>query len=140
MYEGLVCILLTVSPSLLASPGELVSMGNAQSVMSATYTVSVSPSHPVTTPGRNFTFICIVSNTLQNVTWIVNGSTLESLGLDYAIAQPMNGIGTLRFLNLGLEDNHTTVQCGGLLQSGATCLSMEVILLLQGSVKQSGCM
>lgn len=92
----------------------------------------------VTTTGRkNFTFNCLLATTdsFSSVSWLLNGSTLESLGLDDVIPQfdtIFNGIGTLTFVNLALEYNYTTIQCTGSLRSGRNFVSEEAILLLQG--------
>ena len=92
----------------------------------------------VTVPGRNRTFTCFlllpVSNTqLQNVSWLLNGLALENYGLNNIITKPgPGGSGTLTFINLSLENNHTTIQCQATLQSGAIQSASEGILLLQG--------
>ena len=99
------------------------------------------PSGPVVTiPGRNQSFSCQVHSAapnthLQNVSWLLNGSTLENYGLDNVVTEfrpGLIGIGILRFINLSLENNHTTIQCQATLQSGVTHSVSEGLLLLQG--------
>ena len=99
------------------------------------------PSGPVVTiPGRNQSFRCqlfsAVPNThLQNVSWLLNESTLEDYGLDNVVTEfrpGLRGMGILRFVNLSLENNHTTIQCQATLQSGVIHSASEGLLLLQG--------
>ena len=103
----------------------------------------VLPSGPVVSiPGRNQRFSCqvisaAVPNThLLNVSWLLNGSTLEDYGLDNVVTEFNPGpisMGILRFVNLSLENNHTTIQCQAKLQSGMTIQSAsESVMLLQG--------
>ena len=74
---------------------------------------------------------------LQSVTWLLNGTELESLGLDNVNPSFVFGIGSLRFTNLDLEYNHTTIQCRGQLQSGRNITSESVVLLMQGDFLNS---
>ena len=92
----------------------------------------------VTIPGRNQSFRCqlfsaVAITHLQNVSWLLNGSTLEDYGLDNVVTEfrpGPRGIGILRFINLSLENNDTSIQCQVTLQSGVTIQSAS--LLLQG--------
>ena len=100
----------------------------------------------VTTIGRNnVTFRCdlliIIPDRLQNVSWLLNGSALESSGLMDIIIEFSSigsGTGALTFTNLVLDYNHTTINCQGSLQSGSTAASANsAVLLLQGSYNPS---
>ena len=99
----------------------------------------VFPSGPVVTiPGRNVSFICqlvSVDNTqLQSISWLLNGSALENYRLDNVVTELRSGgNGVLLFTSLSLENNHTTIQCQAIIQSGQTVQSTsEGVLLLQG--------
>ena len=109
------------------------------------FSVCLLPSGPVVNiPGRNQSFTCqlfsAAPNThLQNVSWLLNGSTLENYGLDNVVTSEfkpgpisMGGGGILRFVNLSLENNYTTIQCQATLQSNVTQSASEGVLLLQG--------
>ena len=101
-------------------------------------TVSVSPSNPVTSIGtKNYTFTCLFTLVgSERVSWLLNGSSLESLELDDvdAVFEVLgtNIVGCLTFRNLIAEYNETVVQCRGHVQSGRTHISEGVLLLLQG--------
>ena len=97
------------------------------------------PSGPVVTiPGRNVSFICqlvSVDNTqLQSISWFLNGSALENHRLDNVVTELRSGgNGVLLFINLSLENNHTTIQCQAIMRSGLTIQSAsEGVLLMQG--------
>ena len=101
--------------------------------------VCVFPSGPVVTiPGRNVSFLCqlvSVDNTqLQSISWLLNGSALENYRLDNVATELRSGgNGILSFTTLSLGNNHTTIQCQVIIQSGLTTLSAsEGVLLLQG--------
>ena len=98
------------------------------------------PAGPVvTTPGTvNLSFTCIlVSATpdleLQDVSWLINGSTLESDNITTRFA---DGIGYLTFPTLSLEYDNIAIQCQAT-QSGII-ISKEVVLLLQGNKLKFG--
>ena len=74
----------------------------------------------------------IREDSLQSVTWLLNGTTLESLGLDDVNTHFHFGIGTLTFTTLHLEYNYTTIQCRGHFESGGNHTSEGVIFLMQG--------
>ena len=97
------------------------------------------PGPVVTTPGRNFTFNCLLvmatSDKFQSVTWFLNESALETLGSDNVITQFSSigsGAGFMTLINFGLEYNHTAIKCRGSLQSGRILTSEGVLLLVQG--------
>ena len=95
------------------------------------------PGSYVDTLGRKMiTLTCVLESsrrdTLVNVTWLFNGSSLESLGLDDIITDFSEGIGVLIFTNLVPEYNRTTIRCHGSLLSDRDFLSNPFDLLLQG--------
>ena len=96
------------------------------------------PTHVVSIPGRNQSFRCQLFSaapnaSLQNVSWMLNGSTLENYGLDNVVTEFNPGpISILRFINLSLENNHTKIQCQGFLETGVIQSASEGTLLLQG--------
>ena len=109
--------------------------------------VYVHPPNPVSTTGReNYRLRCLLSTTtaerLASVTWLLNGSSLESLGLDGVSSLFENigfGISTLTFANLESEYNETTIKCRGTLRSGGGSVSAGVVLLLQGMFTSLNC-
>lgn len=108
--------------------------------MSFYNTVSVNPPNPVTTVGsERYVFRCVLVTTwtgrLLSATWLLNGTALESLGLDGVTADFStigSGIGRLTFTSLSLEYNYTVIQCHGHLDTAENFTSEGVILLLQG--------
>ena len=106
------------------------------------YAVSVDPSNPVAFVGsKNYTLRCILVTAstdisrLLGVTWLLNGTILESLDLvdvspDFDTIG--TGIGILTFANLLSEYNYTTIQCRGHQESGRNDTSESVVLRLQG--------
>ena len=109
--------------------------------------MSVFPSNPIVYQGiRNFTFTCLLvtarSDDLTSALWLLNGTSVESLGLDRDEAITKfehigSGVGSLTFAVLGLEYNYTTIQCQGSLSSGGNSTSYGVLLLVQGEIKGS---
>ena len=100
------------------------------------------PPNPVAIVGsKSYSFRCALVTTqidrLQNVTWLLNGTVLESLdliGVTSDFSTIGSGIGKLTFTNLLLEYNYTTIKCRGHLESGRNSTSGGVILLLQGII------
>jgi hypothetical protein len=103
--------------------------------------VYVIPSNPFSAVGENYEVRCrlvtVTGNALRDVSWLLNGSSLEILGLDGVLPHFStigSGIGFLTFSNLAMEHNFTTIKCIGHLNSGDSHTSEGVVLLLQGII------
>ena len=144
MYEWM--LLTVLLPSLLACPGPgIMWLCIHMPVLFFLFyffapSVCVFPSGPVVTiPGRNQSFTCFLrsaeSNSLQNISWMFNGSAVENHWLDSVIIEfkhRARGRGTLTFTNVSLEYNHTIIQCQATLQSNVIQSASVGVLLLQG--------
>ena len=148
MYLLLVCLIVTslqLSPLHAESPGEFTcraAMYYCMKLGFVPHTVSVHPPNPVTALGGNITFTCYLARqehgTLQNITWLINGSTMNNPDIITQFDPAGVGLGVARFGNLGLEYNSTTIVCRGLLTSGRTFNSNGVLMLLQGKLFLQG--
>ena len=139
MYQKLAWMFLTFTVQTISSedsPGELL-------IRPQTYTGPYMPFRAVrllpngqlvTTPGRrNVTFNCILmAHAFVNVSWLLNGSSLDSIASDNFVTGFGHGIGFLTFTNLYLEYNNTNILCQAALRSGEIYMSEHTILLLQG--------
>lgn len=85
-------------------------------------------------PGGNAVFSCYSpSGGIDSISWLVNGSTLETLDLGEDVTAEFNrkfGIGKLNLTNLTLSYNTSRIQCIAKFRSGATLTSSGVDLLL----------
>ena len=79
-------------------------------------------------------FVCAsLSGSLSSVRWIVNGSSLEELGLGSVTQQEViSRVGGLIFLDTLPEYNGTTVQCVATFPDGTVLSSNIATLLVQG--------
>ena len=79
------------------------------------------------------TFNCILmAHAFVNVSWFLNGSSLDSIVSDNFVTGFGHDIGFLTFTNLYLEYNNTNILCQAALRSGEIYMSEHTILLLQG--------
>ena len=94
----------------------------------------------VLSSGRNANFRCLSTSvdSIMSIQWLMNGSatlTNETIASGNAVVlfDGLVGIGRLDVINVPLEFNETSIQCQGLLTSGANFTTESAILLLQGN-------
>lgn len=93
----------------------------------------------VSAPGRDLTFQCssLSSEVFTSVRWLVNGTFLENLNLPNTEALFFDdvGVGFLRFQNIEVSFNMTSIRCIATLSSGGGQFSSSsTLILLQGSL------
>ena len=100
-------------------------------LLSSVNTVTLHPesNNVVAVLGGSFTFTCVPFVRYTTISWLSNGSMLDSRGQDIMIvSHPDARISTLTFYNLSLQYNGSRIQCA--LDNSRRRLSNEVTLLL----------
>lgn len=84
-------------------------------------------------PGKNVDFTCYVTDRFDSIRWLINGTYLDHLELQKLKIHSelnMEGLKILRFSNLPLKYNHTTINCIGQGSYGRTIVSNQATLLV----------